>query len=146
MYVAKESGKNRYHLFDTAQDDAIKLQQDHLETIRRALDNHEFMLHYQPKVNMRTGLVTGVEALIRWQHPTLGLLNPIEFLRFIENNPMSIEIGEWVIDTALKQISAWQKMGLNQPLKTSVNIAAIQLQQPDFTHKLTKKTGRPPPI
>ena len=59
---------------------------------------------------------------------------------------MSIEIGEWVIDTALKQISAWQKMGLNQPLKTSVNIAAIQLQQPDFTHKLTKKTGRPPPI
>jgi EAL domain-containing protein (putative c-di-GMP-specific phosphodiesterase class I) len=106
MYVTKESGKNRYHLFDTAQDDAIKLQQDNLEAIRRALDKDQFVLHYQPKVNMRTGLVTGVEALIRWQHPTLGLLNPIEFLPFIENNPMSIEMGEWVIDTALKKISA----------------------------------------
>jgi diguanylate cyclase (GGDEF)-like protein/PAS domain S-box-containing protein len=146
MYVAKESGKNRYHLFDTAQDDAIKLQQDNLEAIRRALDHHQFVLHYQPKVNMRTGLVTGVEALIRWQHPTLGLLNPIEFLPFIENNPMSIEMGEWVIDTALKQISAWQKMGLNRPLKTSVNIAAVQLQQPDFTHKLTKSLAAHPNI
>jgi len=136
MYVAKESGKNCYHLFDTAQDDAIKIQRESLEAIRSALDNHQFVLHYQPKVNMRTGTVVGVEALIRWQHPARGLLNPIEFLPVIENNPMNIEIGEWVIETALIQLSQWQLMGLNNPLNISVNIAAVQLQQPDFTDRL----------
>ncbi len=136
MYVAKESGKNRYHLFDSAQDDAIKRQRGKLEAIRSALDNHQFVLHYQPKVNMKTGTVIGVEALIRWQHPTRGLLYPIEFLSIIENNPMSIEMGEWVIDSALTQISQWQAMGLDLPVSISVNIAAVQLQQPDFTQRL----------
>ncbi|MBA6347419.1 bifunctional diguanylate cyclase/phosphodiesterase [Colwellia sp. BRX8-9] len=137
MYVAKESGKNRYHLFDTAQDDAVKTQQESLEAIRSALDNQQFVLYYQPKVNMKTGKVIGVEALIRWQHPYRGLLNPIDFLPIIENNPMSIEMGEWVIDTALTQISQWQKLGLDLPVSISVNIAAVQLQQPDFTQRLT---------
>jgi diguanylate cyclase (GGDEF)-like protein/PAS domain S-box-containing protein len=137
MYVAKESGKNRYHLFDTAQDDAVKTQQESLEAIRSALDNQQFVLYYQPKVNMKTGKVIGVEALIRWQHPCRGLLNPLDFLPIIENNPMSIEMGEWVIDTALTQISQWQKMGLDLPVSISVNIAAVQLQQPDFTQRLT---------
>jgi len=136
MYVAKETGKNRYHLFDTAQDDAIKVQRESLEAIRSALDNHQFVLYYQPKVNMRTGTVTGVEALIRWQHPERGLLNPIEFLPVIENNFMSIELGEWVIDTVLTQISQWQTMGLKLQVSTSVNISALQLQQSDFTEKL----------
>tara|TARA_R110001583_G_scaffold3967_10_gene23960 strand:- start:26744 stop:28903 length:2160 start_codon:yes stop_codon:yes gene_type:complete len=138
MYVAKESGKNRYHLFDTAQGDAVKVQQKSLDAIRSALDTDQFVLHYQPKVNMKTGSVVGVEALIRWQHPERGLLNPIEFLPAIENNPMSIEMGEWVIDTALTQISKWQEMGLKHTLSISVNIAAVQLQQPDFTQRLTK--------
>jgi len=136
MYVAKESGKNRYHLFDTAQDDAVKVQRESLEAIRSALDNNQFVLHYQPKVNMRTGTVIGVEALIRWQHPERGLLNPIEFLPVIENNPMNIEMGEWVIDSALTQISRWQAMSANLPLSISVNIAAVQLQQSDFTQRL----------
>jgi len=146
MYVAKQSGKNRYHLFDTAQDDAVKVQRESLEAIRSALDNHQFVLHYQPKVNMRTGRVIGTEALIRWQHPKRGLLNPIEFLPTIENNPMSIEIGEWVIDSALSQISQWQAMGLNLPVSTSVNIAAAQLQQPDFTQKLTTLLAKHPNV
>jgi len=146
MYAAKESGKNRYHFFDTVQDDAIKIQREGLEAIRSALDNHQFVLHYQPKVNMRTGKVVGVEALIRWQHPKRGLLNPIEFLPVIENSPMSIEMGEWVIDNALTQISQWQKMGINLPVSTSVNIAAVQLQQPDFTHRLTKLLAAHPTV
>ena len=137
MYVAKESGKNHYHLFDTAQNVAVKVQRESLEAIRIALDDYQFVLHYQPKVNMQTGSVTGFEALIRWQHPERGLLNPIKFLPIIENNPMMIEIGEWVIDTALTQISQWQAMGLNHPVIISVNIAAEQLQQPDFTQRLT---------
>ena len=137
MYMAKELGKNRYHLFDTAQDDAVKVQRENLEAIRSALDNDQFVLYYQPKVNMRTGTVTGVEALIRWQHPKRGLLNPIDFLPIIENHGMSIEMGEWVIDTALTQINQWQKMGLNFPVNTSVNIAAVQLQKTHFVDRLT---------
>jgi diguanylate cyclase (GGDEF)-like protein len=137
MYVAKESGKNRYHLFDTVQDDAIKVQRESLEGIRTAIDSQEFVLYYQPKINMRTGTVIGAEALIRWQHPEKGLLSPLEFLPVIENNPMMIELGEWVIDSALAQISQWQAIGLNLPLSISVNIAAVQLQQTNFVDRLT---------
>ena len=137
MYIAKESGKNRYHLFDTAEDNAVKVQREILESIRSALDNQQFVLYYQPKVNMRTGKVIGAEALIRWQHPQRGLLSPFDFLPAIENNPMMIELGEWVINSALRQIGQWQAMGLNLPLNTSVNIAAIQLQQTNFVNRLT---------
>ncbi|TYK67447.1 EAL domain-containing protein [Colwellia echini] len=136
MYIAKGAGKNHYHLFDTAQDDAVKVQRESIEAVRYALKNDQFVLYYQPKVNMQTGRVTGVEALIRWQKPGRGLLSPIDFLPIIENNAISIELGEWVINTALNQISLWQKMALNLPLNISVNIAAVQLQQPDFTKKL----------
>lgn len=136
MYIAKESGKNRYHFFDTAQDDAVKTQRESLDAIRNALDNRQFVLYYQPKVNMRTGKVTGSEALIRWQHPERGLLSPIEFLPVIENHPMMIELGEWVIDTALTQINQWQEMSMDCSAFISVNIAAVQLQQTDFSDKL----------
>jgi len=146
MYVAKQSGKNQYHLFDTAQDDAVKLQRENLEAIRRALDKQEFVLYYQPKVNMRTGKVIGVEALIRWQNPEKGLLNPIEFLPAIENNPMNIEMGEWVIDTALRQISQWQKMDLGLPVSISVNISAVQLQQTNFVARLTTLLAAHPDV
>jgi EAL domain-containing protein (putative c-di-GMP-specific phosphodiesterase class I) len=95
---------------------------------------------------MRTGTVIGVEALIRWQHPQRGLLNPIEFLPIIENSPLSIDIGEWVIDTALSQIGQWQKVGVNLPVSTSVNIAAVQLQLPDFTQRLTTLLNTHPDV
>ena len=146
MYKAKQLGKNRYHLFDMAQDDAVKVQRESIEAVRSALDNNQFVLHYQPKVNMRTGTVTGYEALIRWQHPERGLLNPIEFLPIIENHTMMIEVGEWVIDSALAQINQWQSMGLNLPVSTSVNIAAAQLQQPDFTQRLTALLAAHPDV
>lgn len=136
MYKAKQLGKNRYHLFDISQNDAVKAQRESLEAIRCALDNHQFVLYYQPKINMKIGKVIGYEALIRWQHPERGLLNPIEFLPVIENHAMMIEVGEWVIDTALKQISEWQITEINLPLNISVNIAAVQLQQPNFIQTL----------
>jgi diguanylate cyclase (GGDEF)-like protein/PAS domain S-box-containing protein len=146
MYVAKRTGKNRYHLFDIVQDDAFKLRRENLAAIRRAIDNHEFVLYYQPKFNMRTGTVFGVEALIYWQHPKLGLLNPIEFLPVIEHNPMMVEIGEWVIDSALRQIRKWQEIGHSCPIHISVNIAAVQLQQPNFTNRLTKLLAAHPDV
>ena len=146
MYIAKQSGKNRYHIFDTAQDDAFKAQRESLEAIRNALDNHQFVLHYQPKVNMKTGSIIGVEALIRWQHPELGLLNPIKFLPIIENNSMIIEMGEWVIDTALAQMHQWKTSGLNFPVGISVNIAALQLQQPNFKDRLSTLIAAHPDV
>jgi diguanylate cyclase (GGDEF)-like protein/PAS domain S-box-containing protein len=134
MYIAKQKGKNCYHLFDTVSDDAIKTQRESIQNIKEALDNREFVLYFQPKVNMRTGAVIGAEALIRWQHPERGLVPPLEFLPTIENNAISIDIGEWVIDTSLTQIAKWQELGLNIPV--SVNVGAMQLQQQDFATRL----------
>lgn len=146
MYAAKASGKNRYHLFDVAKDDAVKVKRESLEAIRFALDNDQFVLHYQPKVNMRTGTVMGVESLIRWQHPQRGLLNPIEFLPMVENHAMMIQIGEWVIHTVLGQINQWQKMDVKLPLVISVNIAAVQLQKPEFATRLASLLASHPTV
>jgi len=85
---------------------------------------------------MRTGRVIGVEALIRWQHPVHGLVPPLKFLPVVEGHAISLELGEWVIDTALSQISQWLSMGVTLPLLISVNISAYQLQQPSFTTRL----------
>jgi len=134
MYQAKRLGKNCYHLFDTEHDDAVSLQQESINNIKTALDRNEFVLYYQPKVNMATGKVVGVEALIRWKHPLRGLLAPMEFLPLIEAHPVSIDIGEWVIDTALSQISQWQEVGVRLPI--SINISAYQLQQSNFVARL----------
>jgi diguanylate cyclase (GGDEF)-like protein/PAS domain S-box-containing protein len=134
MYQAKQAGKNRYQLFDAQYDqhqrDLLQAQQ----RIAQALKAHQFVLHYQPKVNLRTGQVFGVEALIRWQHPSRGLLLPAEFLPIIEEHPLAIEIGEWVINTALTQMALWQAQGLE--MAVSVNVGALQLQQANFVERL----------
>ena len=134
MYQAKLSGKNRFHLFDAEQDRTVRSHHASLEHIRLALTRHEMVLHYQPKVSMRTGKVVGAEALIRWQHPEQGLLAPAHFLPVIENHPLAIEVGEWVVHTALAQMQAWQAQGLHMPV--SVNVGARQLQQRDFVPRL----------
>ena len=134
MYTAKQLGKNQYHLFDVHHEDAIIFQRESVENIKQALERNEFVLYYQPKVNMKTGQVIGAEALIRWQHPVDGLLAPAAFLPVIESHPVSVNIGDWVIDTALKQMSEWHNSGLDIPV--SVNVGALQLQHPDFTKKL----------
>lgn len=144
MYQAKLAGKNRFQFFDTEKDISIRDQHESLGRIRLALANREFVLHYQPKVNLRTGAVIGVEALIRWQHPELGLLPPAHFLPMIEDNPLSIEVGEWVIDEALFQLEAWQTVGLNMPI--SVNVAAHQLQHTSFVVRLNQLLERHPQV
>jgi diguanylate cyclase (GGDEF)-like protein/PAS domain S-box-containing protein len=136
MYQAKQTGKNRYHQFDAVHDRSVRGHHESLERIRLALTSSELVLFYQPKVNMRTGLVMGVEALIRWQHPDKGLLSPLAVLPLIEADPLAVEVGEWVIDAALRQIAQWQAQGLNLPV--SVNIGAQQLQQPDFVERLRR--------
>ncbi len=144
MYIAKQSGKNRYHLFDIEHYVATNTQRESIDNIRAALHKAEFILYYQPKVNMKTGALIGAEALIRWQHPERGLLPPAAFLPFIENHPFSAELGEWVISTALSQVMTWQDGGLHCPI--SVNIGARQLQQADFVDRLTKLLSAHPGI
>ncbi|MBU3898366.1 MAG: EAL domain-containing protein [Gammaproteobacteria bacterium] len=144
MYAAKQSGRNRYHLFDVVQDAAMQTQHESLEQIRRALEREEFVLFYQPKVNMKTQTVIGAEALIRWQHPERGLLAPACFLPVIEGHPISVAMGEWVINAALTQMSKWYATGLNLPV--SVNLGAHQLQQDDFVSRLTILLGAHPDV
>jgi diguanylate cyclase (GGDEF)-like protein len=144
MYQAKVAGKNRYHVFDAAQDSSLRVHHESLERIRVALVQREFVLHYQPKVNMHSGQVIGAEALIRWQHPEKGLLAPNTFLPVIEDHPLAVDVGEWVIDTALTQIERWRVAGLDLPV--SVNIGARQLQQGDFVHRLKTILARHPQV
>ncbi|WP_263769072.1 EAL domain-containing protein [Propionivibrio soli] len=134
MYQAKLAGKNRYHVFDADQDRHLRGHHESVERIRHALAAREFVLYYQPKVNLRRGTVVGAEALIRWQHPQKGLLAPGVFLPAIENHALAVDIGEWVIDTALTQMEVWRAQGLNIPV--GVNISARHLQEPDFVDRL----------
>jgi diguanylate cyclase (GGDEF)-like protein/PAS domain S-box-containing protein len=144
MYQAKLSGKNRYHIFDVDQDRSLRGYHESLERIQQALYNSEFVLHYQPKVDMRSGKIQGVEALIRWQHPDYGLLLPDRFLPAIEGHAISIELGEWVIDTALDQ---FEDVLIAKPdLSISVNISAYHLQYPDFVEGLRKHLESHPGI
>ncbi|WP_303645175.1 EAL domain-containing protein [Paraglaciecola psychrophila] len=144
MYGAKQTGKNRYRLFDTALANASKMQLESISDIRSALYSREFVLYYQPKVNMRTGAVIGVEALIRWQHPERGLVPPLEFLPVIEGQAISLELGEWVISSSLSQISQWQSIGVNLPI--SVNISGYQLQQGNFAIRVAALLAAHPEV
>jgi diguanylate cyclase (GGDEF)-like protein len=136
MYLAKQAGRNRFHLFDVDHHHAVEVRRETLEHIRGALDRHEFTLYYQPKVNMRTGEIVGVEALIRWQHAERGLLPPAAFLPVIEDHPISLELGDWVIAQALSQLAQWRATGLLMPV--SVNLGAYQLQHADFVAHLAR--------
>jgi diguanylate cyclase (GGDEF)-like protein/PAS domain S-box-containing protein len=135
MYQAKQAGKNRYHYFDVKDDLEVKTHRESLDEISRGLDLEQFVLHYQPKVNMKTGAVVGLEALIRWQHPQRGLLLPSDFLPTIKDHPLSIKLGDWVIGAAVREIAAWSEVTLFTSV--SVNIDAIHLQQPGFVARLS---------
>ena len=134
MYQAKLAGRNCFRMFDPSQDQIVRGRHENIEHIRQALAARQFVLYYQPKVNMRTGKVIGAEALIRWQHPERGLLPPGMFLPVIEDHPLAVELGEWVIETALTQMESWLAEGFELPV--SVNVSAIELQVPDFADRL----------
>jgi diguanylate cyclase (GGDEF)-like protein/PAS domain S-box-containing protein len=142
MYQAKMAGKNRHHFFDAEQDRNVRGHHESLARIRNALAANEFVLFYQPKVNMRTGRVMGAEALIRWQHPERGLLAPGLFLPLIENHPLAVDVGEWVMRQALCQVQQWHEVGLDLPI--SVNVGARQLQQHDFVARLQTQLAAHP--
>ena len=134
MYVAKQAGKNSFHLFDNEADQHTRVVLRSLNDIRDGLARQEFVLFYQPKVNMHTGECTGVEALIRWQHPEQGLMAPGLFLPLIEHHELGVQLGQWVISQAFRQYQLWQAQGITMAI--SVNIAAFHLQQADFFQQL----------
>ena len=111
MYVAKNAGKNCYRIFDQAQDMRLQERHNFQQGLRQALTGQQFVLHYQPKVNMQTGEIVAAEALIRWQHPELGLLLPAAFLHYLEGSELEVSLGEWVVDAALRQAVEWQQGG-----------------------------------
>lgn len=130
MYQAKLAGKNRYQIFNTRQDKQIIDKQYRMQEIRAALQKKQMCLYFQPKVNMKTGRVFGVEALIRWFHPEKGFIPPLDFLPLLEYSELEIQLGNWVIETALQQIREWQSHNIN--LEVSVNISSHHLQSSSF--------------
>lgn len=144
MYEAKLAGRNQYHIFDSKQHHQIQDKNQDLERIRLALKEEEFVLFYQPKVNMKTGELHGAEALIRWQHPEKGLLPPAEFIPLIENNDLDVELSQWVINHALNQLEHWQKNGLKT--KISVNLGGYHLLQKGFINDLQSALHKHPKV
>lgn len=134
MYRAKELGRNRYQLFDPEHGRQMQIHRDVRLQIDEALERRELVLFYQPKVDMRTARVLGVEALLRWNHPERGLLGPGAFLPFIEDSDRIVQVGAWVLEEALRQMAEWHRHGLYLPV--SVNVAPRQLQTPDFCVRL----------
>ncbi|TVQ40872.1 MAG: EAL domain-containing protein [Wenzhouxiangella sp.] len=144
MYQAKLAGKNRYHLFDSDHDRRLRSNHQQIDRLRQGLEDNEFVLHYQPKVDMKQGRVVGMEALIRWQHPDEGLLPPAAFLPLLDQHKLMIGLGNWVIDSVLTQITSWRAAGLELPV--SLNIDPLQLNQPDFIDNLASTIRRYPSV
>lgn len=144
MYQAKVNGGGRYHLFDAEHDRQTRGKRLERQRIEAALPGHEFCLYYQPLVDMRQGVVVGLEALIRWQHPQMGLRAPSEFLPLIEDSLFAVTLGEWVIEEALRQLKAWMATGL-QP-KVSINISARHMMQADFAARLAAMLKQYPEV
>ncbi|WP_187394672.1 PAS domain S-box protein [Zoogloea oleivorans] len=134
MYLAKKAGRNRFHLFNPERDRQLRAHRDAQSRIESALYDGELELHYQPKMDTRLNSLIGVEALIRWKHPTLGLRLPGDFLPMLSESRFEIELGNWILATAVAQLDTWRAAGFGTAM--SVNIAARHLAHPDFVPHL----------
>lgn len=134
MYQAKMQGKNRYAVFDVQKEQEQKSSQMLMVQLHSALVGDEFRVVYQPKVNMVNGAVVGVEALLRWQHPSQGLLAPEEFMSAVAEGNLVVAIDHWVIEHVVGQLQDWRRIGLDFTL--SINVSIKTLEEPDFSHWL----------
>jgi len=148
MYAAKEEGRNSF-VFHSRTMQTQSIERLMLETsLRRALERSEFVLHYQPKRDVSRGGISGVEALLRWQHPDLGLLPPGRFIQVAEETGLIVPIGKWVLETACAQNMAWQRQGL-PPIRVAVNLSPRQFADPkllDDIRTVLDKSGMPPEL
>jgi EAL domain-containing protein (putative c-di-GMP-specific phosphodiesterase class I) len=142
MSRAKELGKNNFQFY-SAQMNQGSFERLVLERLlRRALERDEFELHYQPKVDLRSGTITGVEALLRWRSPELGLVPPGKFIPILEETGLILEVGEWVIARACRQARLWREQGL-PPLRIAVNLSPRQFQQPGLAERIRTIIDQP---
>jgi diguanylate cyclase (GGDEF)-like protein/PAS domain S-box-containing protein len=131
MYQAKENGRQSYQFFKPAMNARAVERQSIEESLRRALERQEFALHYQPKICMRTGAITGAEALLRWTHPVRGPISPAQFIPVAEDCGLIVPIGRWVLRQACEQASEWQRAGLAS-IAMAVNVSAVEFQDEAF--------------
>ena len=131
MYRAKQNGRNGYQFFTTEMQVHASRTLQLENALRRALEREQLRLHYQPQLSLSSGQITGVEALLRWQHPELGMVSPAEFIPVAESSGLIHPIGEWVLRTAVRQAKQWREQGL-APMTMSVNLSAVQFRHPDL--------------
>ncbi|HHV71664.1 MAG TPA: EAL domain-containing protein [Clostridia bacterium] len=146
MYLAKERGRNNYQFYNSSLNEAIVRKMKLESELRKALENEEFVLHFQPQKDLKSGKIVGVEALIRWQHPELGLIYPREFIPLAEEVGLIVPINKWVLKTACKQNKLWQEAGLPK-IKVSVNLSEWQFRQHNFVKtvvQILEETGLEP--
>ena len=142
MYRAKLRGRDCFHLFNMLLDNEARTAFETVVLVSKALHDGELCLHYQPKINLSSGTVIGYEALLRWQHPQEGMIYPQNFLPFVEQTNLIVDIGNWVIEQALTQISHWAEVG--KTWSVAVNIAALHFQREDFVETLKNLLSRFP--
>jgi diguanylate cyclase (GGDEF)-like protein/PAS domain S-box-containing protein len=135
LYQAKITGRNRYHFFDADLDEQVRTHHNRRTEVRNALLGGELRLYYQPKLDMRKGRIIGMEALLRWDHPQRGIVGPMDFLPIVEHSDVIVDIGEWVLREALRQLRVWLESEPDWVI--SVNIAARHFQRHDFVAQLT---------
>jgi|HubBroStandDraft_6_1064221.scaffolds.fasta_scaffold22707_3 diguanylate cyclase (GGDEF)-like protein/PAS domain S-box-containing protein len=146
MYQAKENGRQSYQFFKPAMNVRAVERQSIEESLRRALEREEFMVHYQPKVKLSTGQISGAEALIRWKHPVRGLVPPGDFIPIAEDCGLIVPIGNWVLREACKQACTWAREGL-PTITMAVNISAMEFRDEDFldgVFRILQETGLDP--
>lgn len=144
MYIAKERGRHQYHIYDSKLAKEIETRNSYVDEIKNGLLAKDFVLFYQPKVNLVNRTVIGFEALVSWQHPVRGLLSPAEFLPTIINSNIEILFGDYVMRCAIEQLNQWQKQG--HRLQISVNVSANELRQVDLLDKINSQLLRFPAL
>ena len=143
MYRAKEAGRGRYQIFDSAMHQRATERLTTANELRKAIGDGQLRLHYQPQVNTVTGQLVGVEALVRWQHPTRGLIGPLEFIPIAEESYLIVPLGEWVLTEACRQGASWQSEYPDiGPLKLCVNVSAKQLMRPELINDVASALAR----
>jgi len=146
MYQAKENGRNNYQFFEKDMNVRALERQSIEENLCFALDRGELVMHYQPKISLTTGEITGVEALIRWQHPERGLIGPLQFISVAEDCGLMLPIGNWVLRESCRQAKEWQDAGL-RPIEMAVNVSSVEFRNEDFlegVRAILEETGLSP--
>jgi diguanylate cyclase (GGDEF)-like protein/PAS domain S-box-containing protein len=139
MYMAKEAGKGRYQIFEPAMHDTALRRLELRADLQRAIDNREFILHYQPVIELKTGEISGVEALVRWNHPQRGMVPPLEFIPLAEETGLIVPIGRWVLEEACTQaVLLQERFPMREPLHMAVNLSARQLQRPEIAEDVAE--------